>query len=100
MSRLMSPRVRESTKFFVDNYDELRTMTRRRRPPMKTALLILLAIAICFSIYAAADSRNGVWTAELNTEGTALQMTLFRGNNETHLGMNHRGMNNVMGFEL
>jgi hypothetical protein len=69
-------------------------------PPMKTALLILLAIAICFSIYAATDSRSGVWTAELNTEGTALQMTLFRGNDENHRGTNHRGMNNVMGFEL
>jgi hypothetical protein len=66
---------------------------------MKTALLILLAIAICFSVYAASDSRNGVWTAELNTDGSTLQMTLFRGNQESHLGMG-RGMNNVMGFEL
>lgn len=70
---------------------------------MKTAIFILLAIlavTICFSIYAAGDSRNGVWTAELNTDGTALQMTLFRGSRETHLGTYHRGMNDVMGFEL
>src|SRR5450755_427279 len=66
---------------------------------MKTALLILLAAAICFSVYAASDSRNGVWTAELNTDGATLQMTLFRGNHESHLGMG-RGMNNAMGFEL
>ena len=66
---------------------------------MKTALLILLAVAICFSVYAASDSRNGVWTAELNTGGSTLQMTLFRGNREANLGMG-RGMNNVMGFEL
>ncbi|MEA2239086.1 MAG: hypothetical protein QOC81_3810 [Thermoanaerobaculia bacterium] len=66
---------------------------------MKTALFVLLAIAICFTVYAASDSRNGVWTAELNTDGSTLQMTLFRGNHESHLGMG-RGMNNVMGFEL
>ena len=66
---------------------------------MKTALSILLAVAICFSVYAASDSRNGVWTAELNTGGSTLQMTLFRGNRESNLGMG-RGMNNVMGFEL
>src|ERR1700736_2798807 len=75
-------------------------MRPRRRPPMKTALLILLAAAICFSVYAASDARNGVWTAELNTDGATLQMTLFRGNHETHLGMHHRGMSDVMGFEL
>src|SRR3954462_11123023 len=68
--------------------------------PMKTALLILLAVAICFTVYAATDSRNGVWTAELNTDGTTLQMTIFRGNSESRLG-NHRGnWNNTMGFEL
>ena len=67
---------------------------------MKTALLILMAAAICFSVYAASDSRNGVWTAELNTDGTTLQMTIFRGNHESRLG-NHRGnWNNTMGFEL
>jgi hypothetical protein len=66
---------------------------------MKTALLILLAVAICFTVYAASDSRNGVWTAELNTDSATLQMTLFRGNHESHRGMG-RGMNNVMGIEL
>ena len=66
---------------------------------MKTAILILLAVAICFSVYAASDMRSGVWTAEL-TAGTTLQMTLFQGNREADLGRNHRGMNHTMGFEL
>src|SRR5882724_11292747 len=66
---------------------------------MKTALLILLAVAVCFTMYAAGDSRNGVWTAELNTDGATLQMTLFRGNHESHRGIG-RGMHNVMGIEL
>jgi len=69
-------------------------------PTMKTALLILLAIAICFAAYAASDSRSGVWTAELNTDGATLQMTIFRGSHESRLG-DHRGnWNNTMGFEL
>jgi hypothetical protein len=67
---------------------------------MKTAILILLAVAICFSVYAASDMRSGVWTAEVNTAGTTLQMTLFQGNRESDLGRNHRGMNYTMGFEL
>ena len=67
---------------------------------MKTALLILLAIAICFAVYAATDSRNGVWTAELNTDGTTLQMTIFRGNHESRSGIHRGGWNNTMGFEL
>jgi hypothetical protein len=67
---------------------------------MKTALLIALAVALCFAAYAAGDSRSGVWTAELNTNGTSLQMTIFRGNHETRAGSGYRGMNNVMGFEL
>ena len=67
---------------------------------MKTALLILLAIAICFTVYAATDSRSGVWTAELNTDGTTLQMTIFRGNQESRLGNHRGGWNNTMGFEL
>src|SRR3954447_17497451 len=68
--------------------------------PMKTALLILLAIAICFTVYAATDSRSGVWTAELNTDGTTLQMTIFRGSHESRLGNHHGGWNTTMGFEL
>ena len=67
---------------------------------MKTALLILLAVAVCFTIYAATDSRNGVWTAELNTDGTTLQMTIFRGNHESRSGIHRGGWNNTMGFEL
>jgi hypothetical protein len=68
---------------------------------MKTALLILLAVAICFAVYAAGDSREGVWTAEVNADGTALQMTLFRGHRDNHAGVGRYGMNNnVMGFEL
>lgn len=67
---------------------------------MKTALLILLAAAICFAVYAASDSRDGVWTAEVNAEGTALQITLFRGDRDGHAGAGRHGMNNVMGFEL
>ncbi len=66
---------------------------------MKTAILILLAAALCFSIDASSDPRNGVWTAELNADGTQLQMTLFRGSENSRAGI-HRGMNNVMGFEL
>jgi hypothetical protein len=67
---------------------------------MKTALLILLAVAICFAVYASSDSRNGVWTAELNTDGTTLQMTIFHGNHESRLGNHRGGWNNTMGFEL
>src|SRR5436309_6938722 len=67
---------------------------------MKTALLLLLAIAICFTVYAATDSRNGVWTAELNTDGTTLQMTIFRGSHESRSGNHHGGWNNTMGFEV
>jgi hypothetical protein len=66
---------------------------------MKTAFLILLAVAVCFSVYAASDSRSGVWTAELNTDGSALQVTIFRGNHDSDHAFG-RGMNNVMGFEL
>src|SRR5436305_10707330 len=67
---------------------------------MKTALLILLAVAVCFTVYAATDSRSGVWTADLNTDGTTLQMTIFRGNQESRLGNHRGGWNNTMGFEL
>lgn len=60
---------------------------------MKTALVILAAL-LCFSVYAASDMKSGVWTAELNTDGTALQMTLFRGHDSE--GRN----NSMMGFRL
>jgi len=47
---------------------------------MKSLLLILFAITLCFSAYAANDSRTGVWTAELQDDGT-LQMAIFHGEN-------------------
>lgn len=59
---------------------------------MKTFLLIL-AIIICFSAYAAADPRSGAWTAEL--EGDRLQMSIFQSQRD-HPGYDHFG--NVMGF--
>ena len=52
---------------------------------MKSLLLILFAITLCFSAYAANDSRTGVWTAELQDDGT-LQMTIFHGQNENRRG--------------
>lgn len=60
---------------------------------MKT-LLILTAVVVCFSAYAAIDSpHNGAWTAEI--DGDSLQVTMFVG----HSGRDsHRYMNNIMGF--
>ena len=65
--------------------------------PMKSLLFILLAVAVCFSAYATPDPRTGVWTAELQDDGT-LQMTIFQGDNSDRArrGM---GMNNLMGFD-
>src|SRR6266581_9308357 len=63
---------------------------------MKILLFVAIAIAICFTVYAATDSRAGVWTAELYDD--KVQMTLFRGREsggERH-GM---GFNNAMGFD-
>jgi len=67
----------------------------RENMTMKILLLITLAIAVCFTVYAAGDSRNGVWTAELIDD--KVQMTLFRG----HDSGDRRGMgfNNIMGFD-
>ena len=62
---------------------------------MKSLLLILFAITLCFSAYAANDSRTGVWTAELQDDGT-LQMTIFHGQNENRRGA---GMGSLMGFD-
>jgi hypothetical protein len=69
---------------------------------MKTALALLaLALILCFSAYAATDARSGVWTAEINADGTALQMTLFHGRDREARGRGvHTGMNNMMGVEL
>jgi hypothetical protein len=65
---------------------------------MKTLLFVLLAIAICFTAYAASDLRNGVWTADLKDD--RIQMTLFRSKD---LGGELRGMGfgygNIMGFD-
>ncbi len=55
--------------------------------------LVLLAIAVCFSAYAATDSRSGAWTAEF--DGDTAQITIFRSSaNRDGDRMNH----NVMGF--
>lgn len=63
---------------------------------MKTLLLLLCAIAICFSVYAASDPRSGVWTAEVRDD--QLQMTIFQGNNfSDRFG---HGWNNTMGFQV
>jgi hypothetical protein len=62
---------------------------------MKILVLALIAIAVCFTAYAATDSRNGVWTAELQDD--KIQMTLFRGKQSgERRGI---GFNNIMGFD-
>ncbi|HEY8132885.1 MAG TPA: hypothetical protein VII12_13455 [Thermoanaerobaculia bacterium] len=61
---------------------------------MKTLLFVILAVAICFSVYAASDSRSGVWTAELQDDH--LQMTLFRGRTNIDRGF---GVRDLMGFD-
>src|SRR6266852_3925884 len=67
----------------------------RENTTMKILLLALIAVAVCFTAYAATDSRNGVWTAEL--QGDTVQMTLFRGRES---GDRHgMGFNNTMGFD-
>jgi hypothetical protein len=47
---------------------------------MKSLFLILCAIAICFSAYAATNTHTGVWTADLQDD--RLQMTLFQSERE------------------
>lgn len=61
---------------------------------MKT-LFVLVAVAICFSAYAATDPHAGAWTAEL--DGTTLQVTVFQ-NRETREGIRYSG--NVMSFDV
>jgi hypothetical protein len=65
---------------------------------MKCSLLILCAVAICFTAYAAtSDLRTGVWTASLDEDDPGqLEVTLFQGKKEQRLW---RGYNNLMGFE-
>ncbi len=43
---------------------------------MKTLILILCAVAICFGAYAATNTHAGVWTAELKDDH--LQVTIFQ----------------------
>ena len=44
---------------------------------MRSFLLALLAIVVAFAAFAASDTRSGVWTAELDTDG--LNVTIFQG---------------------
>src|SRR6266542_596512 len=55
---------------------------------MKSILIVIVAVAVCFSAYAASDVRNGVWTAEL--QGDKLDMTIFHGK---------EGRKSIMGFD-
>jgi len=64
---------------------------------MKSFLLILLAVAVSLSAYASPGSRAGVWTAELQQDGT-LQMTIFQGDNADRASRG-MGMSNLMGFD-
>lgn len=63
---------------------------------MKTLLFVMIAVAVCFSVYAS-EARTGVWTADLKDD--RVQMTLFRGkDSENRPGMGF-GFNNIMGFD-
>lgn len=61
---------------------------------MKT-FLVILAIAICFSAYAAIDARSGAWTAEI-IDGDTMQLSIFQGRSSERNGYGWGG--NVMGF--
>jgi hypothetical protein len=65
---------------------------------MKCSLLVLCAIAVCFTAYSATtDLRSGVWTASLReNDPSTLEVSLFQGKNKSHLW---RGYNNIMGFD-
>jgi hypothetical protein len=60
---------------------------------MKTILLILAAVVICFTAYAATDARDGVWTAEV--DGDTLHVSLFRNRDK-----DNRWGGNMFGFQL
>ena len=66
---------------------------------MKCTLLILCAVGICFSVYAATtDLRTGVWTATLREDDpSTLEISLFQGKNQSR---QWRGFNNIMGFDV
>lgn len=62
---------------------------------MRCALIIIAAIAVCFSAYASSDVRSGVWTAELQND--QLEMTIFHG--KKTVGDRNWGNQSIMGFE-
>lgn len=66
---------------------------------MKCSFLILCAVALCFTAYAATtETRSGVWTASLDDDDpSSLQISLFQGRKESK---NWRGYNNIMGFSV
>src|SRR5258706_14711669 len=66
---------------------------------MKFTLLILCAVAVCFSAYAASsDVRSGVWTATLREDDpSTLEISIFQGKKRTN---EWRGYNNIMGFDV
>src|SRR5258706_15652817 len=66
-------------------------------PVMKTLILILCAIGICFGAYAATGTHAGVWTAEL--QGDKLQITIFHREHDTTEGAARR-FDNQMGFDV
>ncbi len=61
---------------------------------MKTLILILCAVAICFGAYAATGTHAGVWTAEL--KGDHLQVTVF----QKQVDDRARESDNRMGFDV
>jgi hypothetical protein len=60
---------------------------------MKCLLVIIVAVAACFSAYAESDVRSGVWTAELQSD--QLDMTIFHGRYDDR---SYR-MQSISGFE-
>src|SRR3954468_19405605 len=67
-----------------------------RRLPMKTLILILCAIAICFGAYGATGTHAGVWTAELQDDH--LQITIFQSNRDA--AGDRRNFDDRMGFDV
>src|SRR5689334_183707 len=67
-----------------------------------TTLFILCAVALCFSVYAAAAAvdtpRAGVWTATLRDDDpSTLQISIFQGKRQR---TEWSGWNNIMGFDV
>lgn len=63
---------------------------------MKTLILILCAVAICFGAYAATNTHAGVWTAELKDDH--LQVTIFQSRQDAANRM--RNYDDRMGFDV